>query len=705
MKSLSIYLADLTHDSVGLATEVFPLNIGFIAAYCKKVFGDTVEIKLFKYISDLESEIYKNPPDVLALSNYPWCHNIDLAMLRLLESKRPDAMRIMGGPNFPHLASMQEEFLIKRPIIDAYVYLEGELPFTNLIQFIFETGDLGKARDRLKAGAEVTGIAHLDNNGKMITAPKPLRMEKLDDVPSPYLTGLMDKFFDGRLSPMIQTNRGCPFTCSYCADGTRLVSKIYHFDLERVKNEISYIAERVPKNIKALFLSDLNYGMYARDAEISAHTALMRQKYDYPHYFEATTGKNSRDKIIKNVEILQGTMQMAMSIQSMSPVVLKNIHRENMRLDEFLGLKPAIRKAGLPTASEVILALPGETKESHINGLSQLLDAEIDNIFAWTLMLLNGSELHTPAQKALWNYKTKFRVIPRDFTRLRSGEKVVEVEEVIIETNTLPFEDYVYCRKLILLLVSSNNFGFRPLMRFIVENKLHLMDTLVKMMEILDAPTSADFGIKVPPKLRFFFKEFERETREELWDSEEEIIEYFQSDENFQELLEGNMGANLLQTYKARVWSHQFEELAEFCFAVLRKQIAEKNITVDQELLQEIESFCKARTFNLLGQTRKTTNPEFELNWDIMAWIDDPGARSISHFKLPQPKRCRFELTEKQFEIVEHSLDQFGHNDLGRGKVLIRISPNVLWRNPTEISPVRGIPEFYSVPEAVKIRN
>src|SRR4051794_12715835 len=103
MNSLRIYFGDLTHDSVGLATEVFPLNVGFIAAYCKKRFGDSVEVTLFKYITDLENAIYHNPPDVLALSNYPWCHNIDMAMLKLLAEKKPEALRVMGGPNFPHV--------------------------------------------------------------------------------------------------------------------------------------------------------------------------------------------------------------------------------------------------------------------------------------------------------------------------------------------------------------------------------------------------------------------------------------------------------------------------------------------------------------------------------------------------------------------------------------------------------------------------
>ena len=59
--TLRIFLADLTHDTVGLATEVFPLNIGFVGAYCKERFGDAVDVTLFKYVRDLEEAIYHTP--------------------------------------------------------------------------------------------------------------------------------------------------------------------------------------------------------------------------------------------------------------------------------------------------------------------------------------------------------------------------------------------------------------------------------------------------------------------------------------------------------------------------------------------------------------------------------------------------------------------------------------------------------------------
>jgi radical SAM superfamily enzyme YgiQ (UPF0313 family) len=682
LKTLTIYFADLTHDSVGLATEVFPLNIGFVASYCKMHFGEAVEVKLFKYIPDLEKALYENPPDILALSNYPWCHRIDLAMFELLARTRPEALRFMGGPNFPHEPNLQRDFLASRPIIDSYAYLDGEVPFTNFIKYVFEVGTLAEAREELKERS-IQGCCHINKQGQLVGGLTPIRLANLDEIPSPYLTGLLDSFFDGRLSPMIQTNRGCPFLCTFCSDGAKAVNKINQFSIERVKAELSYIGERVPKNVKSLFISDLNYGMYSRDAEISAEIARLREIYDYPCYIDTTTGKNSKRRVIANIEKLSGALTLTMSVQSLTPAVLKNIKRQNMRLDDFLGLKPAIERSGLPTTSEVILGLPGETKESHIETLSQLIGAGIDNVFSYTLMLLNGTELNTPEQRTMWGYKTKFRVIPRDFTRLRNGENIIEAEEVVIASNTLSFEDYIECRKFVLLIVLIHHLGFRAYMRFLLENKLLAKNVFLRILDTLNNVSQAVQQKVAPQKLSYYFREFERETREELWDSEKELIAFFQIKENFDGLIEGRFGANLLQTYKARIWAHAFEELVECIFAhtaaLLYEADADSKVF---EQLEQIERFCKAKTYNILGENRLQTVPETKLRYDIEAWISDPDLKPLSCFERSTERLVRFPLTRKQYQLVEDALDHFGHTDLGKGKVLIRIPLNALWRTP-----------------------
>jgi hypothetical protein len=39
MKALKIYLEDFTYNAISIATDAFPLNIGFVVAYCKNKFS------------------------------------------------------------------------------------------------------------------------------------------------------------------------------------------------------------------------------------------------------------------------------------------------------------------------------------------------------------------------------------------------------------------------------------------------------------------------------------------------------------------------------------------------------------------------------------------------------------------------------------------------------------------------------------------
>ena len=100
-RPLSIYLGDLTYTTLSLATDAFPLNIGFIAAYAEKTFGKQIDLRLFKYVDDLEQAIQENPPDILGLSNYPWNFSLGLEFFRMVRAVSPQTICVMGGPNIP----------------------------------------------------------------------------------------------------------------------------------------------------------------------------------------------------------------------------------------------------------------------------------------------------------------------------------------------------------------------------------------------------------------------------------------------------------------------------------------------------------------------------------------------------------------------------------------------------------------------------
>ncbi len=112
-------------------------------------------------------------------------------------------------------------------------------------------------------------------------------------------------------------HRGCPFTCTFCVQGTKFYSKIHNFSVERIKEEITYIAKRIRShspNMGTLRIADSNYGMYERDIEISGHIGQMQRDYAWPTFIDATTGKNKPERIIKSVEKVGGALVLYQAV-------------------------------------------------------------------------------------------------------------------------------------------------------------------------------------------------------------------------------------------------------------------------------------------------------------------------------------------------------------------------------------------------------
>lgn len=686
MKPLRIFLGDITHNTVAVATDSFPLNIGFVAAYCYKMHGASVEISLFKFTHDLEDAINNNPPDVLGLSNYPWCHNIDIALFDHLADVKPEAIRVMGGPNFPHDKEGQERYLKAHSFLDAYVYLDGEVGFSDLVVAILEAGSLEAARESLQ-NKSVAGCRQLSSEGALISGKPPTRLRDLDEVPSPYLTGLMDPFFEHPISPMISTNRGCPFSCSFCHDGNPAVSKVNKFSFERMKAEVEYIAKRVPESTHNLIISDLNFGMYKGDINICETLRDLRIRTGYPTHIKTTTGKNSKERVIATIEKLGVALPLSMSVQSLDDTVLDNIKRSNIRVDEIIDLRSAIRKAKLPATSEVILGLPGETLESHVKTLGSLLDAHMDAIHPYTLMLLEGSEMNTPAEREKWGFKSKFRIVPLDFTKMKNGRNVVEIEEVVTETKTLSFQEYVEARKLAMVLRLLNMPGLKALIQFLHEKEVRIIDLALLLLESVNDPEQPNSDANSSAMIGCL-REFGDDTVTELRDSPEEIMAFYDDDENFQRLVDGYDGKNLLQHYFAHIVANLMPEMINWICNNTRGLLERREYNETAlEQFDEIVTLCKGLTHCLLGADRMQTTPTTTISYDYNKWLSDTESNSLEQFSLPTPTTVRFEISDVQFKTVEDTVRRLGRTPAGMSRTLTRIPVTDLLRSIVPAAP------------------
>ena len=675
MQPLRIFLGDLTYTTLSLANESFPLNIGYIAAHCKKVFGDQVELTLFKYIHDLERAIQEAPPDVLALSNYPWNHSLGRELMAWTRTLRPDTLCVMGGSNIAHNATEQALFMDRCDELDAHVYLEGEHGFANLIERVRAAAHPSTRREAL-ASAPIPGCLTRDNDRGFVRGPFVNRITALDDIPSPYLEGFMDPFFDGKLSPMMETNRGCPFTCTFCHQGTDLYRKINFFSTERVIAELNYIADRVPAQVHNLMFCDPNFAMYSRDSEICDAIAEIQSKQSWPKDIFASTGKNKKDRIATSLKKLNGAMQMWISVQSMDKTVLENVERGNIRLDAMLSLTDMLHEQGTPSKSEIILGLPGETLESHTRGISELVSAGIDTISTYQLMLLDGSKMNTPPEREKWAFKTGYRVLPRDFGKLANGKNVVEIEEVVVATKDLSFEDYIAARKLHLILaVLYNGKGYASLFKYLAEQDADVFELFRLALERIES---------APEQVQNLMDQFEAETRSELWDSPESLREFVNDDANFERMVNGDVGANLLQKFVAVSLIEATDGWTEYLFSIATEVLKGKPGDI-QQALDCIQKYCKARVSKIFSVDRCNSNTTV-LTHNIDGWMADPEQRPLTDHIYGAPQFRTFRISNEQLSLTEDYLKRFGASHQGIGKALTKMNIVHIWRESTPIA-------------------
>ena len=674
-KPLKIYLGDLTYTTVTLATEAFPLNVGFIASYCKKLFGDAVEITLFKYIEDIDKAVNESPPDILGLSNYCWSHSVSYEIFKMCKKSNPNVVTVWGGPNFPIDFPSQKKFMKQYPEVDVYVPTEGETGFSNIVSLILKLASLENASETIQKNP-IEGCISRDDNGEIHYSIPTIRISSLNEIPSPYQNGMMDKFFDGKLTPMLQTNRGCPFHCTFCTDGRDETNKVNHFSIERVQSDIEYIAEHTPKNTHSLHISDLNFGMYPRDLEICESLAKIQQKFNYPKYIKCTTGKNQKDKIINAIKKLNNSLRVTMSVQSLDPDVLHNIRRDNISVDHMLALYPALKEANLQTTSEVILGLPGETFENHIQTLRDLVKARMDEIVVHTCMLLDGSEMGLPEERKKWEMKTKFRVLQRDFAELSNGKKVIEYEEVVVGSKTMTFEEYIELRVLaFIIFVTNQGIVFDAIQKLLREQEIDVFELYYGMLTSRKESSENTQNV---------IEQFKNDTIDELWDSPKELLENFQKDSEYKKLLDGEAGTNVIYHYKAVVISELMGDWTEHVIKSAHKLI-QNSKNYNEDLEKQFESaanYCRGLSHNVLGQDRLETIPQYDFEYNIPTWLSPKNNLKLNNFKLEKKLKVSFEIDDEQFKMVQDNIDVYGHSRIGKSKTLKMLPNQKLWRRP-----------------------
>tara|TARA_Y100000590_G_scaffold163199_1_gene187074 strand:+ start:8131 stop:10167 length:2037 start_codon:yes stop_codon:yes gene_type:complete len=670
LKKKEIWISDLTHTAQGISSITFPLGASYVYSYGQKELGNDFDFKLFKFPSHLDEALKDHFPSMLCFSNYSWNLELGYKFASLVKQKNPSVVTMFGGPNFPTEIEEKIEFLKRKPNIDFIIELEGELGFVDLVKNLMSNNfDIKK----LKSGApKMKNTCYLEGNN-LISGPIN-RIQDINIVPSPYLNGALDKFFDMPLVPMIETTRGCPFSCTFCADGLSSKNLVKRYEHERVKEELYLIAKKV-KNINELIFTDLNFSMYKQDLHTAKVLADIQKTYNYPTVVSASPGKNMPKRTIEVASMIKG-WNLGAQIQSNDKDVLKAIKRKNISSSAYKELIDYGNTLGEKTESAIILGMPEDSRNRHFESLRFGIDNDAKTVRMFQAMLLVGTEMASKATRKKYELKSKFRTIPGClgvYDILGSKHSVAEIEEIIVESNTLSKKDYIECRTMNLLVTTFyNNSIFEEIFVMLRSMGVSSFDCLVYIKEHPELYSE---------KIKKIISDFVFETTEDLYDNWDEANSFVLSPDVIAKYIGGDMGTNELLLSHAKLFN-EFEDINNLIFQSVKGYLKNKNLLNEEieNYLIDLRKFISLRKKDPLNNTEAVKSAMLKFDFEAIT-KDQYKIDPKSLPKLEKPLQYNFFHDKEQQKYINNQRKVYLNQAIGLGKLLQQSNMKRIFRN------------------------
>lgn len=534
---MKVYLADLVHGiSLSKQEATVPLNIANIGAYLNKVFGDKVDLSLYKYPDELLSVIaLEDKPTVLGMSLYAWNADLNRKVGQYIKTYYPEVLIVMGGPSMRQSPKDLEDFLRCNEWLDAYVMYEGERPFADILKYIFANGSVLKNL----SSYNYKNIAFLEKDKFYCNLSSDFG--DITELPSPYLTGYLDKFLVEGFVPLFETNRGCPFSCTFCTWGLSSLNKVRRFPIERVFAELDYVSSRYP-NLPEWIFADANFGIFGRDVEIAKKIREIRKRT--PELKEVCTwdAKNNQERNSQIAEILDRWVSSSqysnqdmttLAVQNLSPIVLSNIGRKNIHLKDLPSIVDDYHEQGIGVTTDVMYALPEETFEDAMETMRKCFDIGFDYLAYRRTLMLPGCEMETTDSREKFGLKTKFLIHRGSYGEYiaRHGVlRAIESDETIVSSHTFSEDDALTFHVLTWLVYYGWNHGrLRPVLEYLMND--HKVNPADFLLEVINCER------KVAPKFVDLISNIRQELRDTMFNSVDELKNYYSNYENWKSLL------------------------------------------------------------------------------------------------------------------------------------------------------------------------
>lgn len=349
------------------------------AVYSLKRFAgeytDAVEIAEYTInnrMEDILEDIYRRKPDVIGFSCYIWNIGMVEKLMGELHKLLPKLPVFLGGPEVTYDA---DKLLRKYPYLTGIFIGEGEATFAQVVKYYVK-----------KNPESLEDIPGLMLRSGMTPERKPLN---LTDVP--FLYDDMAPFTNRII--YYETQRGCPFRCSYCLSS---IDKTVRFrDIEVVKKELAFFLEKKVKQVKFV----------DRTFNCNHDHAMAVWQYLYDHdngvtnfHFEIAGDILREDEIALVAKMRPGLVQFEIGVQSTNTDTLREIRRV-MDIEKLKQVVAALKAAhNVHIHLDLIAGLPYEDYDSFARSFDDVYAMEPEQLQLGFLKVLKGSYMAEMAE-------------------------------------------------------------------------------------------------------------------------------------------------------------------------------------------------------------------------------------------------------------------------------------------------------------------
>lgn len=362
------------------------LALGYIKAYALK--DDTLsrrtQIEILNFSNeenDVRQALYyiaEFKPDLIGLSCYCWSMGKLLELARSAKQIMPKVPLVVGGPE---VGPASDRYLKENPCLNVAVHDEGEAVFSDLLRCYFAK------KGRLE---DIAGISFRKGND-VVRNPDRSPMTNLDEIPSPYLTGVLTPR-DG--VTYLQSFRGCPFRCGFCYEAGRHKG-LRFFSNARVKAEIEYIMANPA--IKTFHFVDsvfnLNSKHLSNIADMLYHANRYQTKLRTIEVFTETVDDQTVQDLVR-----AGVQSVETGPQTAIAETQKRIGRY-FDPEKFSAGVRAMQKAGIDVWCDLIVGLPGDNFFRCACSVAFAMDLCPAHIVMSILHVLPGTPLFEQAER------------------------------------------------------------------------------------------------------------------------------------------------------------------------------------------------------------------------------------------------------------------------------------------------------------------